>query len=55
VAFRVSDGRVREVAVGVGRRIGELVAVSGLAAGDKVVLHPAEDLSDGMAVRLATK
>jgi RND family efflux transporter MFP subunit len=55
VAFRVGDGKVREVAVGVGRRIGELVAVSGLAAGDKVVLHPAEDLSDGMAVRLATK
>jgi hypothetical protein len=38
-----------------GRRIGELVEVSGLAAGDKVVLNPAARLADAMAVSVARK
>jgi RND family efflux transporter MFP subunit len=55
VAFVVRDGKVREAQVAVGRRIGELVAVSGLAAGDKVVLHPDARLADGATVKLVKK
>jgi RND family efflux transporter MFP subunit len=55
VAYVVKDGRLREVPVTLGKRIGDLVAVGGLAAGDKVVLHPAERLADGMKVQLAKK
>jgi len=50
LAFVVRDGRLHEARVTAGRRIGDLVAVSGLAAGEKVVLHPAARLEDGMAV-----
>lgn len=55
LAFVVRDGRLHEAPVVAGRRIGELVAVSGLAPGDKVVLHPAPRLEDGMAVDEARK
>jgi RND family efflux transporter MFP subunit len=55
VAFVARDGKVHEVQVAVGRRIGELVAVSGLAAGDKVVLHPDARLADGATVKLVKK
>jgi HlyD family secretion protein len=49
IAFALRDGRLRQVPVTTGRRIGELVTVAGLAVGDKVVLHPAVRLADGMA------
>jgi RND family efflux transporter MFP subunit len=55
VAFLVRDGRLREVPVRAGPRIGELAAVSGLATGDKVVLHPAARLAGGMRVEIAGK
>lgn len=55
VAFVVREGRVQQVPVAAGRRIGDLVAVSGLAPGQKVVLNPGERLEDGMRVELANK
>jgi RND family efflux transporter MFP subunit len=55
VVFVVRDGTLRAVPVATGRRIGELVAVSGPAVGAQVVLRPTERLADGMAVQVAKK
>jgi HlyD family secretion protein len=55
VLFTVKDGRALQVAVKKGMVIGELLEVSGVAAGDKVVLRPPEKLRDGMAVAVAAK
>lgn len=55
VAFVVRDGRVQQVPVTSGRRLGDLVAVSGLTPGQKVVLKPGERLENGMQVELAKK
>ncbi len=55
VAFVVKDDKLRMVGVTPGRRIGELVEVSGLRAGDKVVLNPADKLVDAMPVTVAKK
>jgi RND family efflux transporter MFP subunit len=55
VVFVLREGRVSEVPVEPGRRIGDLVEVRGasIAAGDRVVLRPAEQLRDGERVRAA--
>ncbi|MFZ3288476.1 MAG: efflux RND transporter periplasmic adaptor subunit [Telluria sp.] len=53
VAFVLKDGKVRRARVTQGRKIGELVEVSGLAAGDKVVLDPPDSLDDAAPVKLA--
>jgi HlyD family secretion protein len=55
VAFLVLDEKVRQTPVTVGRKVGELVEVSGLKAGDKVVLKPNEKLKDGQAVAATKK
>jgi RND family efflux transporter MFP subunit len=55
LAFVVIDGKLREVPVTAGRRVGELVAVSGVALGQQVVLGPGERLAGGMAVKVAKK
>jgi HlyD family secretion protein len=55
VAFVVTDGIARQVAVTPGGKIGDLVQVGGLKAGDKVVLSPGPKLKDGMAVTAAKK
>jgi RND family efflux transporter MFP subunit len=55
VAYVVKDGAAHEVPVRAGRRIGDLVAVGGLAVGEKVVLRPGERLADGVAVQVAKK
>ncbi len=39
----------------VGKKIGELLEVQGIKAGDKVVLKPGDKLQDGGAVSLAKK
>lgn len=51
-AVFVADGeRVREIEVGIGRRNSEMAEVlSGLAAGDRVVTHPNEELSAGAPI-----
>jgi HlyD family secretion protein len=55
VVFVVRDGRIAEVAVEPGRRLGDLVEVRSpaLSAGDRVVLRPGEQLREGDRVRAA--
>jgi RND family efflux transporter MFP subunit len=48
-------GKVRQVAVTQGRKIGELVEVRGVKPGQKVVLAPDAKLQDGQAVGVAKK
>ncbi|CAG2142219.1 Macrolide export protein MacA [Cupriavidus yeoncheonensis] len=55
VVFVVRDGKAHETAVTTGERIGELVAVGGVAAGDTVVLSPGDKLRDGAGVTAAKK
>ena len=55
VAFVVTDGVARMTTVTPGAKIGDLVQVGGLKAGDKVVLAPGPKLKDGMAVAPAKK
>jgi RND family efflux transporter MFP subunit len=56
VVFVVRDGKVAQVAVKSGMKIGELVEVIGkVAVGDKVVVRPSEKLRDGSAVATASK
>ncbi|MCG2583193.1 efflux RND transporter periplasmic adaptor subunit [Massilia sp. TS11] len=55
VVFVMKDDKLKETPVTTGRRIGELVELKGVRAGDKLVLNPGEKLADGMAVQLAKK
>lgn len=55
VVFVVQDDKVRQIPVNVGKKIGELLEVQGIKAGDKVVLKPGDKLQDGSAVTLAKK
>lgn len=55
VAFVVKDGMVREVAVTTGARLGDLVAVGGVAPGDVLVLAPGDKIRDGAKVTVAKK
>lgn len=55
VVFVVADGKARQQPVAVGRKVGELVQVSGVKPGDKVVLAPEAKLKDGAAVAPARK
>ena len=55
VVYVVHDGKAREVAVQAGAARGELVTVSGVNAGDKVVLKPSERVRNGAAVSTASK
>lgn len=55
VVFQVKDDKARQVNVQTGRRIGDLVEVSGIAAGEKVVLGPSDKIKDGVSVSLSKK
>ncbi|HEX2532017.1 MAG TPA: efflux RND transporter periplasmic adaptor subunit, partial [Burkholderiaceae bacterium] len=55
VVFVVKDGRLQQTPVAVGRKIGELLEVRGVQAGDQVVLNPSADLEHGSAVASAKK
>ncbi|MYM41881.1 efflux RND transporter periplasmic adaptor subunit [Pseudoduganella sp. CY13W] len=55
VVFLLEGEKVRLVAVTLGRKLGELVEVQGVKAGDKVVLTPDAKLQDGAAVSLNKK
>jgi hypothetical protein len=46
---------VKQVPVGDAPKLGDLVQVSGVKAGDKVALNPPERLRDGAAVAIAKK
>jgi HlyD family secretion protein len=56
VVFVVDDkNAVREASVGTPVKLGDLLQVSGVKAGDKVVLNPPEKVRDGATVALAKK
>jgi HlyD family secretion protein len=49
------DNRAKETPVRVARKLGDLLEVEGVKAGDRVVLSPPEKLRDGAAVALLKK
>lgn len=53
--FVLRDGRAVRTAVTTGRAIGDLVQVTGVTAGEKVVLRPSERLDDGARVKVEQK
>ncbi len=55
VLFVIESNAVKQVAVTVGNKIGDLVQVSGVKPGDKIVLTPSEKVKDGTAVAILKK
>ncbi|HUL95729.1 MAG TPA: efflux RND transporter periplasmic adaptor subunit [Usitatibacter sp.] len=56
VVFLVgADNTVKQVAVGRTEKLGDLVQVSGVKSGDKVVLSPTERVKDGGKIAIAKK
>jgi HlyD family secretion protein len=57
VVFTIDEktSTVKAIAVGDTPKLGDLVQVSGVKAGDKVVLNPSERLTDGAAIAIAKK
>jgi HlyD family secretion protein len=55
VVYVVKDNKAKEVPVQTGAAVGDLVQVTGVEAGDKVVLKPSDRMHDGVGVKTATK
>ena len=55
VVFVVRDGKAVATAVQPGIAVGDLVQVSGVSAGDKVVLKPSDRVRDGVEVKTGAK
>lgn len=55
VVFVIDDGKVRQVAVTKGTKVGELQTVQGVKPGDTVVLAPGDKLADGAKVTVTKK
>ena len=55
VVYTVKDGKASEVAVTTGATAGDLVQVTGVPAGERVVLKPPERMKDGSAVATSSK
>lgn len=55
VLFQIDNNTAKQVAVTVGSKIGDLVQVSGVKPGDKIVLTPSEKVKDGTAVAILKK
>jgi len=56
VVYLIGDNNVvKEVAVGKPEKLGDLLRISGVKAGDKLVLSPPERVKDGASVALAKK
>lgn len=53
--YRIQDGKARKAPVAVGRKLGDLLEVSGLQAGEKLVLKPLERMRDGLRVKVPEK
>ena len=53
--FLIDKDTARQVAVTVGAKIGDLVQVSGVKPGDKLVLSPTDKLKDGAPVTILKK
>jgi hypothetical protein len=56
VVFAIRDGSAVQVTVETGEKVGELMEIrSGVKAGDKLVLRPAEKLRDGTRIAPAAR
>jgi HlyD family secretion protein len=55
VVFLIEENIAKQTAVTVAGKIGDLVQVTGVKPGDKVVLTPSEKLKDGAAVAIVKK
>lgn len=55
VVFLIEENIAKQTAITVAGKIGDLVQVSGVKPGDKVVLAPSEKLKDGAAVAIVKK
>jgi HlyD family secretion protein len=55
VLFLIDKDTAKKVDISVGSKIGDLVQVSGVKPGDKIVLTPSEKLKDGGAVAILKK
>jgi HlyD family secretion protein len=55
VVYRIENERAREVAVTTGDRIGDLLSVQGVKAGDMLILAPNAHIEDGAHVSQAKK
>ncbi len=55
VVFLIEENFAKQTSVAVAGKIGDLVQVSGVKPGDKVVLAPSEKLKDGAAVAIIKK
>ncbi len=55
VLFLIDNNVAKQVAVTVGEKIGDLVQVSGVKPGDKIVLAPSEKMKDGAAIAILKK
>lgn len=56
VVYRVAEGRAVETPVHLGGRLGDLQEVlSGVKAGDRIVIRPLEKLRDGSRIKVAEK
>jgi hypothetical protein len=53
--FVLKEGRAVRTPVTTGRVLGDLVEVSGVAAGEKVVVKPLDKLADGARVKVGEK
>jgi hypothetical protein len=53
--FVLKDGKAVRTKVDVGRALGDVVQVNGVAAGEKVVLRPLDKLADGARVKVEQK
>lgn len=51
--FRVANGKAQAVPVTVGQKVGDLLEVSGLKVGDRVVVKPSERVKDGSRVAVS--
>ena len=55
VLFLIDNNAAKQVAVTLGDKIGDLVQVSSVKPGDKIVLAPSEKMKDGVAVAILKK
>ena len=55
VLFLIDNNAARQITVTVGNKIGDLVQVSGVKPGDKVVLTPSEKVKDGTTIAILKK
>mgnify|MGYP006992519816 FL=1 len=55
VVFVLKDGRAIRTTIETGRALGDLVEVSGVPVGEKVVLKPLDKLADGTRIKMNKK